>query len=129
MHTKKFYVRENDGSLEDCQEITFIFESNCKEPSDKVNKSDFLYQIATIEDFYSILQNDKKVLEHGGNYAFQANTDINLEVMLQSYQLFSFMFFSRIQENVYMEKCKILIERYVISRRSIFPKMYQNLQE
>lgn len=38
-------------------------------------KADFFYQIATIEEFYSILQNDKKVLEHGGNYVFQANTD------------------------------------------------------
>lgn len=93
MHTKKFCVRENDGSLEDYQEITFFFDSNCKGPDDKVNKSDFFYQIATIEDFYCILQNDKKVLEHGGNYVFQVNTDKNLEVMLQSYQLFSFMFF------------------------------------
>lgn len=129
MHTKKIYVRENDGLLEDCQEITFLFDSNCKGPNNKVNKPDFLYQITTIEDFYSILQNDKKVLEHGGSYVFQVNTDIDLDVMLQSYQLFSFMIFSRIQENVYKEKCKILIGRYVTSRRSIFPKIYQNLQE
>ncbi len=59
MHTKKFYVREYDGSLEDYQEITFLFDSNCKEPDDKINKSDISYQIGTIEDFYSILQNDK----------------------------------------------------------------------
>lgn len=42
MHMKKFYVRENDESLEDDQEITFLFDSNCKEPNDKVNKWDFL---------------------------------------------------------------------------------------
>lgn len=66
MHMKKFYVRENDESLEDDQEITFLFDSDCKGSDDKVNKWDFLYQIATFEDFYSILQNDKKVLEHGG---------------------------------------------------------------
>ena len=93
MHMKKFYVRENDESLEDDQEIIFLFDSNCKGPNDKVNKWDFLYQIAAIEDFYSIIQNDKKVLEHGGNYVFQVNTDKDLEVMLQSYQLFSFMIF------------------------------------
>ena len=93
MHTKKFYVRENDGSLEDDQEITFLFDSNCKGPNDTVDKGDFLYQIAAIEDFYSVLQNDKKVLEHGGTYVFQVNTDKDLEVMLQSYQLFSFMIF------------------------------------
>lgn len=93
MHTKKFYVRENDGSLEDDQEITFLFDSNCKGSNDKVYKGDFLYQIAAIEDFYSVLQNDKKVLEHGGTYVFQVNTDKDLEVMLQSYQLFSFMIF------------------------------------
>lgn len=102
MHTKKFYVRENDGSLEDYQEITFLFDSNCKEPNDKVNKSDFSYQIATIEDFYSILQNDKKVLEHCGNYVFQVNTDKDLDVMLQSYQLFSFiLFFKNSRERLY----------------------------
>ena len=93
MHTKKIYVRENDGSLEDYQEITFLFDSNCKESDDKANKSDYIYQIGTIEDFYSILQNDKKVLEHGGNYVFQVNTDKDSEVMLQSYQLLSFMIF------------------------------------
>ena len=93
MLTKKFYVKENDGSLEDNQEITFLFDSNCKEPDDKVNKSDFSYPIETIEDFYSILQNGEKVLEHGRNYVFQANAEKDLEVMLQSYQLFSFMFF------------------------------------
>ena len=93
MHTKKFYVRENDGSLEDYQEITFLFNSNCKEPDDKANKSDFSYQIGTIEDFYSILQSGKKVLEHVTNYVFQANANKDLEVMLKSYQLFSFMIF------------------------------------
>lgn len=93
MHTKKFYARENDGSLEDYQEITFLFDSNCKELDDKTNKSDFSYQIETIEDFYSIFQNGEKVLEHGRNYVFQANAEKDLEVMLQSYQLFSFMFF------------------------------------
>ena len=93
MLTKKFYVKENDGSLEDNQEITFLFDSNCKEPDDKVNKSDFSYPIETIEDFYSILQNGEKVLEHGRNYVFRANAEKDLEVMLQSYQLFSFMFF------------------------------------
>lgn len=93
MHTKKFYVRENGGSLEDYQEITFLFDSNCKESDDKANKSDFFYQIGTIEDFYFILQNDKKVLEHGGNFVFQVNTDKDSEVMLQSYQLLSFMIF------------------------------------
>lgn len=92
MHKKTFYDKENHGLLEDDQETTFLFDSTCKEVSDKVNRSD-LYQIATIEDFYSILQNDKKVLEHGGNYVFQVNTDKDLEVMLQSYQLFSFMIF------------------------------------
>lgn len=102
MHTKKFYAGEIDGSLEDYQEITFFFDSNCKGSNDKVNKSDFLYQIATIEDFYFILQNDKKVLEHGGNYLFQVNTDKNLEVMLQSYQLFSFMiFFKNSRDRLY----------------------------
>lgn len=60
MHTKKIYVRENDGSVEDYQEITFLFDSNGKEPDDKANKSDYIYQTATIEDFYSIIQNDKK---------------------------------------------------------------------
>ncbi len=93
MHTKKIDVRESDGSLEDYQEITFLFDSNVKGFDDKVNQSDFLYRIATMEDFYSILQNDKKVLEHGGNYVFQVNMDEDLEVMLQSYQLFSFMIF------------------------------------
>lgn len=98
MYTKKIYVRENDDSLEDYQEITFLFDSNY----DKVNKSDFYYQIASIEDFYSILQNDKKVLEHGGNYVFQVNKDKDLEVMLQSYQLFSFMiFFKNSRERLY----------------------------
>lgn len=102
MHTKKFYAGEIDESLEDYQEITFFFDSNCKGPNDKINKSDFLYQIATIEDFYFILQNDKKVLEHGGNYLFQVNTDKNLEVMLQSYQLFSFMiFFKNSRDRLY----------------------------
>lgn len=102
MHTKKFYVRENNRSLEDYQEITFLFDSNCKGSNDIVNESDFLYQITTIEDFYSILQNDKKVLEHCGNYVFQVNTDKNLEVMLQSYQLFSFMiFFKNSRERLY----------------------------
>lgn len=99
---EKICVRENDGSLEDDQEITFLFASNCKRPNDKVNKSDFLYKIATIEDFYCILQNDKKVLEHGGNYVFQVNADRDLEVMLQSYQLFSFMiFFKNSKERLY----------------------------
>ena len=95
MHTKKIYVRENGRSSEDYQEITFLFDSNCKESNDKANKSDYIYQIGTIEDFYSILQNDKKVLEHGGNYVFQVNTGKDLEVMLQSYQLLSFMIFFR----------------------------------
>lgn len=102
MNTKKFCVRENDGSLEDYQEITFLFDSNVKGSDDKVNQSDFLYRIATMEDFYSILQNDKKVLEHGGNYVFQVNMDEDLEVMLQSYQLFSFMiFFKNSRERLY----------------------------
>ena len=30
MHTKKIDVRESDGSLEDYQEITFLFDSNVK---------------------------------------------------------------------------------------------------
>ncbi|MDE7340392.1 MAG: polyprenyl synthetase family protein [Lachnospiraceae bacterium] len=93
MYKEIFYAKENDGSLKDYQEITFLFDSNCKEPNDKVNKSDFYYQIAAIEDFYSILQNDKKVLECGGNFVFQVNTDKDLDVMIQSYQLFSFMNF------------------------------------
>ena len=102
MHTKKIDVRESDGSLEDYQEITFLFDSNVKGFDDKVNQSDFLYRIATMEDFYSILQNDKKVLEHGGNYVFQVNMDEDLEVMLQSYQLFSFMiFFKNSRERLY----------------------------
>lgn len=102
MHMKKFYVRENAESLEDYQEITFLFDSNCNEPDDKANKSDFFYQTATIEDFYSILLNDKKVLEYSGNYVFQVNKDKDLEVMLQSYQLFSFMiFFKNSRERLY----------------------------
>lgn len=51
MHTKKIDVRESDGSLEDYQEITFLFDSNVKGFDDKVNQSDFLYRIATMEDF------------------------------------------------------------------------------
>ncbi len=102
MNTKKFCVRENDGSLEDYHEITFLFDSNGKGADDKVNQSDFFYQIATMEDFYSILQNDKKVLEHRGNYVFQVKMDKDLEVMLQSYQLFSFMiFFKNSRERLY----------------------------
>lgn len=102
MNTKKFCVRENDGALEDYHEITFLFDSNGKGADDKVNQSDFFYQIATMEDFYSILQNDKKVLEHRGNYVFQVKMDKDLEVMLQSYQLFSFMiFFKNSRERLY----------------------------
>ncbi len=102
MNSKKFCVRENDGSLEDYHEITFLFDSNGKGADDKVNQSDFFYQIATMEDFYSILQNDKKVLEHRGNYVFQVKMDKDLEVMLQSYQLFSFMiFFKNSRERLY----------------------------
>ena len=95
MQKKIFYAKESDRSLDGHQETTFLFDSTRKAFDDKVGKSDFLYQIATIEDFYSILQNDKKVLEHGGNYMFQVNTDKDLEVMLQSYQFFSFMIFFR----------------------------------
>lgn len=102
MYKKVFYAEENDGLLEGCQEIIFLFDSNCKEFYEKENKSDFFYQIASIEDFYSILQNDKKVLECGGNYVFQVNTDKDLEVMLQSYQLYSFMiFFKNSRERLY----------------------------
>lgn len=102
MYKKIFCAEENDGLLEGCQEIIFLFDSNCKDFCGKENKSDFFYQIATIEDFYSILQNDKKVLEYGGNYMFQVNTDKDLDVMLQSYQLFSFMiFFKGSRERLY----------------------------
>ena len=38
MNTKKFCVRENDGSLEDYHEITFLFDSNGKGADDKVNQ-------------------------------------------------------------------------------------------
>ena len=60
MQKKIFYTKENDGLLEDYQEITFLFGLNRKEFDDKANKSDFFYQIETIEDFYLILQNEKK---------------------------------------------------------------------
>lgn len=102
MQKKIFYAKEKDSPLKDYQEIMFLFGSNRKEFDNKGNKADFFYQIATIEEFYSILQNDKKVLEHGGNYVFQVNTDKDVEVMLQSYQLFSFMnFFKNSRERLY----------------------------
>ena len=126
MHMKEFYVGENDGSLEEYQEITFLFDSNCKEPDDKADKSYFSYQIGTIEDFYSILQNDEKVLEHGGNYVFQVNADKDLEVMLQSYQLFSFMiFFKNSRERLYRKMQNFNQEICNQSEKHI----YQNISE
>mgnify|MGYP001075152578 CR=1 FL=1 len=130
MHTKTFYVRENDGALEDNQEITFLFDPNYKESDDKGKKSDFCYRIATIEDFYSLLQNDKKVPEYGGSYLFQVNADQDLDVMLHSYQLFSFMVFyknSRERLNEKMEKFNSEIcnqsEKHIAENISEFARM------
>ncbi len=81
-------------------------------------------------DFYSVLQNDKRVLEYAGNYVFCINTDKDLDVMLQSYQLFSFMIFyknsrerlDRKMQNFNQEICN-QSEKHIVENISEFTRM------
>lgn len=60
MYKKIFCAEENDGLLEGCQEIIFLFDSNCKDFCGKENKSYFFTKLQRLKIFIQFYRMIKK---------------------------------------------------------------------
>lgn len=106
MQNKVFYLENLDGNNENYKEIFFVFDSTV-DISCEANQIKPIYKVRSIQDFYSILENDKYLLSCNKKYIFESYSERDLSIMLQGYQLLSFKIFhmnSKERLNTKMQK-------------------------
>ncbi len=87
------FFTSNSENLDIKSQILFNFDLNSKLLKKQEEQYKIVYTISSLTEFYSVLKNDSEIFNENRTFTFTANSDVDSDAAIKSYQLLSFYIF------------------------------------